>query len=302
MGVVSMNQSGYILLCFMRTYDMPFFMILSGYFLRKSQERGSTWKVVTNRISTLVVPIVIWTFARGSLNVFGGMYYFLWAVVCSCVVCATASGISSCAPDKLRMPLQLFVYVGAVVLMHLIKMPYNLFYLFPFFALGYLCSRLRFSLPEPIEMCLLLAWVLCMCFWHTNYTPWQINGVAWKGDSWVIVIYLYRFVLALLGVHFVWKICDGIRIWLKVDSWMGQVITNAGRESMAMYLLHMFPILAVKHIIYACPRVNVPECANIIGYVIAPLISFLISMILFQVVQFIKGSRLLKWTLGFKVV
>lgn len=286
---------------FVRTYDMPFFMILSGWFFFKSLERNAMWKVIVNKGTTILVPIIIWTLLRGSVHIFGGMYYFLWAVVVCGIICAVVQKIVCALPAKNNWKwLEILMLACIAVALHLCKVPWNLFYLYPFFALGFCAPRLRFAFKEAIEVCLLWGLILGLCFWDVAYTPWNTNGVAWRGDWFALIIYAYRFILALLGIHFIWKICDGIRIQLKYDSWIGWVLKSAGRESMAIYLLHMFPLLVIKRIARICPGVAVSECGSIIGYVIAPIISFGILWVLLRVVSFLKESRFLKYTLGFK--
>ena len=73
---------------FLRTFDMAFFMILLGYFLRKSLARNGVLRVIGNRVTMIFVPIVLWTLIRGQVNIFGGMYYFLWAVLVSSIYLA----------------------------------------------------------------------------------------------------------------------------------------------------------------------------------------------------------------------
>lgn len=53
---------------FVRTFDLPFFMILSGCFLRKSLGRRGAFEVLANRMSMILAPIVVWTLIRVSVR------------------------------------------------------------------------------------------------------------------------------------------------------------------------------------------------------------------------------------------
>lgn len=75
---------------FVRTFDLPFFMVISGYFLRQSLQRKAFGRCFVDRVTMLFVPICFWTLLRGHLNVFIGMYYFLWAVLMCSIICAIA--------------------------------------------------------------------------------------------------------------------------------------------------------------------------------------------------------------------
>lgn len=44
--------------------------------------------MIGNRITMIFVPIVLWTLIRGLVNIFGGMYHFLWAVLVSSIYLA----------------------------------------------------------------------------------------------------------------------------------------------------------------------------------------------------------------------
>lgn len=45
---------------FFRTYDMPFFMLLSGVFLAVSIQKYDLKKLLLNKLTTLFVPLAVW--------------------------------------------------------------------------------------------------------------------------------------------------------------------------------------------------------------------------------------------------
>lgn len=286
---------------FVRTYDLPFFMVLSGYFLKKSLETHGGWGAILNRVTMILVPIVFWTFIRGVVNVFGGMYYFLWAVFCSDLVLIAVRGVTRFAPGKMKKCTEVTFCVFVVMLFHLIWVPWNLFYLFPFFAFGFFLDDVDFRFSRFHLWLLLVAFAMGLCFWNRNYTPWVMNGVAWKVDVGVLGVYVYRFVVAVVGIG----VMANIFRMLYGATGRG-LIVDAGKETLALYILHipLFSSLAKRFCGLYMPRVvsvvSVNYIENIIGYVIAPCASLFTIWVLLVLIRFVKKS-FLRYTLGFRI-
>jgi len=287
---------------FVRTFDMPFFMILSGHFLRKSLCHNGCLRVMINRCTMILVPIVVWTLIRGRVNIFGEMYYFLWAVFVGSAICATVYAIGKAVPSAWACVVELSILGIAVVLTHLGEVPWNLFYLFPFFAVGYLAKQLPSRYPGWIEVVLLLLMIVGLCFWQVQYTPWNLTGVAWRTDATVIMIYVYRFFLGLLGVHIMWKVYVGLRKCLGEENAFVTLITTTGSKTLQIYILHILILSVVRRVIAVIPFPPALFAnTNIIGYVIAPLVSILIIVALLPAIELLKKLTLVKYSLGFKV-
>ena len=69
---------------FIRTFDMPMFALISGYFLRKSCNRNQLHINVLNKICGILLPIIIWTwiynFLGGHIDLSIGRFWFLWSI------------------------------------------------------------------------------------------------------------------------------------------------------------------------------------------------------------------------------
>lgn len=284
---------------FMRTFDMPFFMLLSGFFFRKSLSRNGLSKVFLNRLTMIFCPIVFWTVIRGHLNIFGGMYYFLWAVFASGVLCLIAKAMSSYLPERFAFPAEITLLLLTAFSLHCINSPWNLFYLYPFFAVGYCMPSVPKKYPQWCEAVILFTWVTGLCFWGVKYTPWNVKGMAWRTDGTALLVYGYRFVLALLGVHIMWKIFDGTRRCLGEESWFVKLVTWAGTETLAIYIVHSICLPIIKRLVPFVPSWTL-ENANIVGYVIAPIMAILIIGVLLPVISVIKKIPVLKYSFGFK--
>ena len=291
---------------FVRTFDLPFFMILSGYFLKKSLGRRCAWEVAINRISMIFIPIAVWTLLRGHLNVFCGTYYFLWAVLVSSLICVAGRFATSRLYSGIGRLLEAFLYLGVVVLLHFINVPWNLFYLFPFFVVGYYLSDVQFSLSRWCYFASAVVMVAGLCFWSPGYTPWDTGALAWKDDAAVIGVYLYRFILAVVGVFVMAKVFDVIRDLLGQDSIAVRSLLLAGRETLAIYILQSILVERIVRrgcgSLWAYLNSMPPQCVvNLVGYVVAPLVSFVFIVFIASLVRKIKDYRFLKYVFGFKV-
>lgn len=287
---------------FIRTFDMPFFMVLSGYFLRKSLCHNGCLRVMLNRCTMILVPIVVWTLIRCRINIFGEMYYFLWAVFVGSIVCTIVYALVNAAPVMLANIMELSILGIAVLFVHFVEVPWNLFYLFPFFAVGYLAKQLLMRFRDWFEVVLFLLMIVGLCYWRVQYTPWHLTGIAWQKDATVIMIYVYRFLLGVLGVHIMWKVYSGLLKCLGEENPFVVLITNAGTKTLSIYILHILILSVIRRAIIA---LSLPAAlfANtaIIGYVVAPLASILIIAVLLPAIELSKKLILVKYSLGFKV-
>ena len=291
---------------FVRTFDMPFFMILSGYFLRKSLARKSAWSVTVNRIMMIFVPIVIWSLILGHGNVFNS-YYFLWAVLVSGMICIVAHQIRCGVPGLAGQILELVVLVGCVIALHVIRVPWNLFYLFPFFVVGYYASDVNFNLSKRWYVIFVMVFVAGLCFWSGRYTPWHTDALAWRVNLGVIWIYAYRFALGIVGVVVMKKFFDILRGLAGVESFVVNVIAEVGKETLALYILQTILLETatrrIVRLIYAQYTITLSQSlVNFVGYVVAPVLSFTIMVVILRIVQAMKSNSLLKHMFGFKMI
>ena len=97
-----------------------------------------------------------------------------------------------------------------------------------------------------------------------------------------------------------WRIFAGLRYCMGEESWFVKLITRAGAETLAIYIMHSMLLSALKRGVKLLP----PCCwenTGLIGYVAAPVISLIILVILLPVIKCIKGNVWAKSILGFKI-
>ena len=289
---------------FVRTFDMPFFMVLSGYFLKKSLEKREWWVVFANRITMIFVPIAVWTLL--TCHVSYTMYYFLWAVLISSLICIAGNRMLAWAPKRPREPLELLLYICVAVLLHVVKVPWNLFYLFPFFVFGYYMRDVKFELSRRALCVMGCVFVVLLCFWKPSYTPWNMGALAWKDSPAAMLIYGYRFLLGIVGVCVMAKAFDMARIFLSDDSFLVRMLTRFGRETLALYILQSIAIERIVRVgcdvMYRHSGIVLTQSAvKLVGYAIAPVVSFLAMLGLAFATEKIKNAGGLKYMFGFKL-
>lgn len=192
------------------------------------------------------------------------------------------------------------------MLLYFVNDPWNVFYLLPFFVFGYYVRDLRFSLSRGIIAVLCGLFIIGLCYWSPDYTPWKVDAMAWRTEKSCIGIYVYRTVLGCVGVVVMGHIMVAIRGILG-GTQLESLIVNAGRETLAIYVLQS---IAVEGLLrkgcylaynYVCVRGLDGGCLNLIGYVIAPVVSLFSIGFLLRVVKVIRSRRYTSWFFGFKV-
>lgn len=296
------QHDGVILHTFIRIYDMPFFMFLSGFFMRKSLGKHGVKYQLVNRTSMILLPILIWTLPR--LHFSYHDYYFLWAVYASSIVCIFTSFLTKkISQDKLRNIFELFTLIVVVVTLHLFYVPWNLFYLLPFFIVGYYVKRLDFAFP--IKKLPSLVFIIGLCFWSTRYTPWEIDALSWEQHPVNIIIYAYRFLLGILGIYIMGGILTKV---YEISKNGGGIITLCGKETLALYLLQGIVIERILNRIINYTETwlkisTYPQVfLNLLGYVFAPVISFIVMVALYRCIIWMKNHHFTKKLFGFKLL
>lgn len=208
---------------FFRTYDMPFFMLMSGAFLARSVQKYDLGKLFLNKVTTLLFPVVVWSLIRNqdfSLD----SYYFIPAVFYSSFFVIFANIIS----NKF---LRFTIYLIPLIILHCINCSfYNIAYLYPFFLVGFLFFNVEIKIKPEIkvffvrmihlgdkykDVAFLLIWAVMLCFWSPNYSPWH-TGFNVLACPILPFIMFYRFALAMIGIIIMkWvfdKLCSSISL------------------------------------------------------------------------------------------
>ncbi len=242
------------------SFHMPLFAMVSGYLLFWSMKRSAK-DVILSRITSLVVPILVWTVGMecldaGLLMVRGQTYaamdqllgmislkfvvkllethWFLWAMFwCTMMVVLVEKGASG----------RRWIY--AVLLLPMLFAPQTLnldkfAYLYPFFVLGFLYHK-RDKTPNvgiwATALCVLIFAGLLLFFERDSYI--YISGISLLGGDPIrqLITDLYRWAIGLAGSLAVIRLVKLIPL---VRSWWIRAIASLGRASMGIYILNAY--------------------------------------------------------------
>lgn len=284
---------------FFRVYDMPFFMLLSGFFLSKGVKKYTLKTFLVNRAGMLLIPIVVWNVAGRTYNMMN--FYFLWAVFISSVICVTGYNLRK----RLMGGAEMIFYILVILFLHVYKVPWNIFYLFPFFCYGYYMKNVKFDITPMKLVALWLFVSLGMCFWQVKYNPWNCSWDAWKHNEYAVLVYVYRFALSIATVYLIANLFKVL--YNSITGEIKQVILNAGKETLAIYVLQYFVIEVLLHKLMSMIKtdwynINPSLVQDVIGYFVAPIVAFFAMVAMLYLIKIIKSSKWTKWVFGTKLV
>ena len=272
-----------------RTYDMPMFMLLSGYFLAFSMNRKNWGNLLKDRCIRVMIPTLFWSILIAPKSPFNALY-FLYAIFFSSLLIAT---IGKCIPS---VAIQIgFIIIISVILNFTPYSLWNLSYLFPFFAAGYLYNILNLHIKNKFYW--LILWVCALCFWKDHYCIWETGTFIKSINIYHILIIIYRYSIAVFGIFSFAKICDiYYNFYSKKKSFIYNTLVKAGKETLLIYILQdiiLFKFInlgmnyIVRHLTYNPFNYN-----NLfLGYVIAPVGSFLLIVVLLFVSTIVKRYK-----------
>lgn len=190
--------------------------------------------------------------------------------------------------------------------MHIVNVPWNIPYLFPFFVFGYYLKNLDLKFSLWSNAVLVLLFVLGLCFWSPRYSPWNITHLAWKDDPFVIFIYAYRTALGVLGICVMGNFLKCLRTSLGEGSKFSKLMTDGGRETLGLYMLHVMPLAVIMRKVCGCVIKYLDlqlrqEYVNVVGYLLAPIVTMFTILLLLFIIRHIKSNESIRFLLGFKL-
>lgn len=264
----------------LRTFDMPLFMIISGYFLSFSVQRYTLKDLILNKLTTLFIPIVIF-------NYFG--IYFLWAVFFSSIVIASVSYIK-CRSIK-------WILIICILIVSQLIDKYNISYLFPFFLTGFYHIGID-NFSNKKKNFIIIAFVILLCFWSQKWTIWNLKGnllnISYPEDLFKIG---YRFLIGFTGSISMLKLFDLLLISLEsTDKRISSFFVKIGKETLALYCLQSIVIFRIG--VKIIHTMNLYFGGNyflynesFLGYILAPSLSYLLIKVLMIIIGYIKKGK-----------
>ncbi len=312
---------------FIRTFDMPLFMLLSGLFLRRTVDKYVWWKNIINKISSILIPIVLWqtiffAIQKGFSATRGNFYFsineyvryiigsswFLWsALICTIVVIVVHQMVKK---EKLRAMILAILCVGTLFIPN---DKYNVAFMLPFFVLGYFFdlfySKIKNENLKAIKILSLVCFILLLCLWDGKYNVWNAGSYILEDTVFTLYAVILRFTIGLVGCVVMTTIFQKLfEAKNSVSEWLVGQITNCGQNTLSIYLLQGFVVefLFVRFvkIFNGVVGTNIfTSCMWGLGYVIAPLSAIAMMLLLNCVIEVLKKTpKIGKYLFGFKLI
>lgn len=288
---------------FLRSFDMPMFMFLSGYFLKYSIKKYSMKTLLVNKTTYILFPAVVWSL----LVSFGHKpqtLYFLWAVYLSSVLMILIENLRNWG-------MKILVYLSVILVLHLTKLDFvNMSYLFPFFLLGFYRESLEKNYFLAIP-----AYVLLICFWSADYSIWKTGSYVLNDISWMSQIVLLRYAIGCAGIFFMKLLFDMVyeyiypKLFLSESEFKktGRAILEAGRETLALYILQAIATygilkILVKYMVRQTGYNPLLWNERLLIYIISPIVAITIIVTSLYIIRFFRKSEYLNKLFGFKLI
>lgn len=279
-----------------RTYDMPFFMLISGYFLTFSIKKYSLKQLLFNKVTTILLPTVFWGLIN-SHNI-GSSFYFLYSVFFSSIIIIIAD---KCLHNKWVR--NTFVVLIITVLHLQSYRLWNMPYLFPYFVIGYwgcIINR-KFNIAVVLTI-----FVACFCYWDSSYTIWNAGANLLQPNGVALALF-FRTIIAITGIVVFREFMNILYVYLERSGEKTlRFILDCGKNTLALYILHSIVLghfinrivrLICRHVEFNPFNYN----DMVLGYVYAPWLSVFIMWLLLFVIRWCKAHKYTNKLFGFKI-
>ena len=246
---------------FLTIFEMPLFILLSGFFLNSSIQKHGYNKVLIKRIIALGIPFLFWDIflqyillfinvAQGkealSLSaiihvIIGSKYWFIRALLLSSLVVLAIDWIMShIKKEVISLVLELF---AILIMWSFFACFLNYYYLecmFIFFSLGFFINKMRITLNKITFIILILfsvAFIPLLLFYKPEISFYILNPNFIRNVN-VIPILLLRFAIEISGCSFIFVFLFFFQKIL-VAAFIKRVISYIGSITLPIYLISM---------------------------------------------------------------
>lgn len=202
------------LLHFFRTYDMPMFAFISGYFLNKTINKHKFSSNLLNKIGMILFPIILWNiiFKVITFDVFHNCitltfsrFWFLWAIFIVSVMVLLIERLFN-----FNKVLKSVIYVMVAVAIHtVINLPSNAAFLFVPCVFGMYYDDIKKKVYNAvkqkdiknIKIFVVVIFVVMQLFWDKNYNVWNTgnNIFAFSTPLITSLRIIFRTVIGIVG-------------------------------------------------------------------------------------------------------
>ena len=251
---------------FVTSFEMPLFILVSGYFLYLSLSRRSYKDVLIKRFVSIAIPIFVWealpyifklviNFKDNGFSVisvlkiaykciFPGKLWFLGAYLFCTVFLIGVEWFCGLIKNKNgRTAVKLIIYGVLIIVLQFIKYPFmHIPYLFPFFLMGFLLSKYDVlnNLNAKKAIYLLSAlFIVLYLFYKAEYSLYLLTYLDIGKILLQLPIIVYRLVLGVCGCSAVYLVSCVICTKFPNSKFVSY-ISRLGSKTMELYILSVF--------------------------------------------------------------
>lgn len=280
------------------SFHMPLFALMSGYLFYATMQRQSLRRLLTTRVTGILIPIIVWTTVSYVIEVVHGnvsLYYwwdhftasdrwFLWGLLASMVVIAITEKALN------RIPCGRWIgLIGGIAVMYVFPNIDTNLYLYLYVLIGYYGRKYRERLGA-VRRYLWMAvpvWAVLMIYYDENsyiYTTGISLLRSQLGGRQQLCIDLYRYAVGLAGcLTVIWLVLILVGRWRTLD----ERVAVIGRYSMQLYILQGYCYNIFSNIwpqIYT--RLGIKWNSShhlVLDLVVAPLLSVVLAVFIIAI-------------------
>lgn len=290
---------------FIRTYDMPLFALIAGYFLKISLMKHGVINVIIRKITQILIPVVIWCSIWSIIySVFSHQLYititkfwFLWAIFFNSLLISVAHYV--------RVKLNCFV---SVIFLFLITVITHLgflefwhvgFLIVPM-ALGYFYKDISYLINRIVDSMIIkivigATFIFLICFWDKEYNIWNA-GLRISSFNSILVI-AFRGIIGILGSITMLCVFKTLYSLTSGDNRalnsIFKGIIDVGKNTFSIYILQTFIVenlfgKFVEYLIIFLGFNIFIYNTKLLSFIIAPLFSIIFVIIIYWTQHLIK--------------
>ncbi|MBR1520089.1 MAG: hypothetical protein IJ635_02505 [Bacteroidaceae bacterium] len=178
----------------------------------------------------------------------------------------------------------------------------NISFLFPFFLFGYYTKNISQIGWKRGLLSMSFFVLLLVCVWHPQYSIWNSGGYILQNTEYMIKVVLLRLMIGMAGIYTTIFVMGRF-----YDKYKGLSILNLfvgiGKETLSIYLLQHIVVeigfLRLARSLYTHDFLT--ENHLMLGYVVAPVVSFILLYVMYKVICIVQKHKSVKWLFGFKL-
>lgn len=288
------------------SFHMPFFMLISGYLFRFSEQKREMLDLIEYKAKNLLYPILMCSLlnlvlTKGVVSVLGGDIklvlgavpitglWFLWSVLACSVALSFAIKLSN------NHLIQVLLGVVGIIIVVLFPNWDKNLYMYPYFVIGYLYARNEEKLQKIRNgLGVISAAVFCVMLFffrkeHYIYTSGFLGAETIRES---LYIDLFRWGIGLFGsIAVVWT-CRLIYGFVKGKRLI-VTVGNLGRDSLAAYALSVsllsfwLPLVANRALNILC-WIDWNRYIWLYNLVVTPIVAIAYSIIILLIIRGLK--------------